>query len=67
MGVAEQLNNYIGGAWQPATSGAVFENRNPATDEVLHLVANSSAADVDAAAHAAAAAIPKWRAKPAPK
>ncbi|HLZ72148.1 MAG TPA: aldehyde dehydrogenase family protein [Dehalococcoidia bacterium] len=61
------LQNYIGGRWQPAKSGATFENRNPATGAVLHEVAGSGAADVAEAAAAAEAAYPKWRAMPAPK
>src|SRR5438105_13150205 len=67
MSAPEKLLNYIDGTWLPAQGGGFFENRNPASDEVLHLVANSAAADVDAAAKAAAAAFPKWRATPAPK
>src|SRR5581483_8890140 len=61
------LQNYIDGKWQPAKSGATFENRNPATGAVLHEVANSTGADVADAAAAAQAAFPKWRATPAPK
>ena len=62
MSAPEKLLNYIGGAWQPALGGGWFENCNPATGEVLHLVADSTAADV-----AAAAAFPAWRATPAPR
>jgi acyl-CoA reductase-like NAD-dependent aldehyde dehydrogenase len=61
------LDNYIGGRWQPAASGRYFENCNPATGELLHRVADSTEQDVDAAARAAAEALPRWRAVPAPK
>jgi aldehyde dehydrogenase (NAD+) len=63
----EQLQNYVGGRWQPALGGGTFENRNPATDEVLHRVPASGREDVEAAAAAAHAALPAWRDMPAPK
>ena len=43
----------IGGACRPATGGAVFETTNPATEEVLGVAADGSAADMDAAIGAA--------------
>lgn len=43
----------IGGRWQSATKGEVFETFNPATGEVLATVAHCSAADVDSAVIAA--------------
>jgi aldehyde dehydrogenase (NAD+) len=53
------FGNYINGEW--TTSGAVFENRNPAnTGELVGNFVNGTAADMAAAAEAAAAAFPAW-------
>src|SRR5579884_829083 len=57
--------NYIGGEWikRPET----FENRNPAnTDEVIGCFVRGAARDVEAAAEAAAAALPAWSAMSGP-
>ena len=54
--------NYIGGKWVDAKSGATDKVVNPATGEVLDEVASSDAADVDAAVAAAAAAFDEWAA-----
>ena len=52
----------IGGRWEPAASGKTFETRNPATGEVLALVAEGDHADVDRAVAAARAAFEgPWR------
>jgi len=56
------LDNYVGGSWTPATAGEALDVVNPATGEALARVPLSSAADVDAAARAARAALPAWRA-----
>lgn len=54
--------NYIDGTWVPASSGDLFENRNPAnTDELIGLFQKSTRADVSAAMEAAACAYEKWR------
>jgi len=59
------FGNYIDGAW--IASGPTFENRNPANvDDIAGLFVRGSAADVEAAAGAAAAALPTWAAMPAP-
>ena len=51
--------NYINGEWP--TPAATFEDRNPAnTDEIVGAFAKGSKADIDAAADAAAAALPAW-------
>ena len=56
--------NYINGEW---VSGDTFENRNPAnTDEVVGLFVKGTAASIDAAADAAAAAFPAWSAMAGP-
>ena len=53
------FGNYINGEW--TTSGATFENRNPAnTSELVGSFAKGTAADIAAAASAAAAAFPAW-------
>ena len=58
------FRNYINGEW---VDGPTFENRNPAnTDEVVGLHVKGTAADVDAAAAAAEAALPGWAGMPAP-
>ncbi|CAB4613101.1 unannotated protein [freshwater metagenome] len=52
--------NFIGGAWVPAKSGATDEILAPATGESIATVASSDAADVDAAVSAAALAFREW-------
>ena len=44
---------YIDGEFVDARSGAVFDNVNPATEEVIGQVADGGAADMDAAIAAA--------------
>ena len=50
-------DNFIGGAWKPARSGATDAVLEPATGATLDEVASSDAADVDDAVAAAAAAL----------
>jgi alpha-ketoglutaric semialdehyde dehydrogenase len=53
------FGNYINGEWR--TSGATFENRNPAnTKELVGQFVKGAAKDVAEAAEAAAAALPGW-------
>lgn len=50
--------NYIGGEW---VEGPAFDDRNPAnTDEVVGRFVKGTAADMEKAADAAAAALPGW-------
>ena len=57
------LSNFVAGAFTPATSTTVRERYNPAApDELVALAPVSNLADVAAAATAAAAAFPSWRA-----
>ncbi|HEY3452183.1 MAG TPA: CoA-acylating methylmalonate-semialdehyde dehydrogenase [Myxococcales bacterium] len=56
--------NWIGGAFKDATSGATLAVENPRHGKVMGKVAMSGAADVDAAVKAAKAALPGWRATP---
>jgi malonate-semialdehyde dehydrogenase (acetylating)/methylmalonate-semialdehyde dehydrogenase len=59
------IDHYINGEWVKATSAPGVEVRNPATGELLARSPEGSAAEVDAAVKAAAAAFPEWRATPA--
>jgi 5-carboxymethyl-2-hydroxymuconic-semialdehyde dehydrogenase len=45
--------HYIGGAFVESVAGGVFESRNPATNDVLAMVADGTALDVDLAVGAA--------------
>lgn len=54
------FGHYIGGQWMPAAH--TFEVAEPATGAALALVAQGTAADVDAAVAAARAALPAWQA-----
>ncbi|RYE39982.1 MAG: aldehyde dehydrogenase family protein, partial [Hyphomicrobiales bacterium] len=53
----------IGGRWVDAASGAEFKTHDPATGEVLGVVADAGVADVDAAVAAARQALidPTWK------
>jgi 1-pyrroline dehydrogenase len=55
--------NYIGGAWMPARTGATDPVVAPATGDPLEEVASSGAVDVDLAVEAAADAFPAWAAR----
>jgi malonate-semialdehyde dehydrogenase (acetylating)/methylmalonate-semialdehyde dehydrogenase len=58
------LQNFIGGQWRDADTARFEEVPNPATGALLARAPLSSAADVDAAVRAAAAAFPGWAATP---
>ncbi len=57
--------NYIAGRWCDAISGARFAVLNPADDQQITDVPDSSAGDALAAVEAAHAAFPVWRSTPA--
>jgi aldehyde dehydrogenase (NAD+) len=58
------FKNYINGEW---VTGETFENRNPAnTDELVGEHVSGTPADAEAAADAAAKALPGWATLPAP-
>lgn len=59
----------IGGQWRPASTGATFPTRDPATGQTITEVAEASEADVDAAVHAARSAMrdPAWINLPKPE
>lgn len=61
----EELWNIIGGARRKATGPGRIRVENPATEETVGWVADSSAADVDAAIAAAREASAGWAALPA--
>ena len=56
--------NYIGGEWVAGSAGA-YEVINPATEDVVGEAPEGTAADAEAAAAAARAALPAWKATPA--
>lgn len=56
-----RLLNYIGGEWRASSTSDWLDVLNPATAEVMGQVPLSTAAEVDRAAQAAAAALPDWR------
>jgi acyl-CoA reductase-like NAD-dependent aldehyde dehydrogenase len=56
----EDRCHHYGGAYRPATGGAVIAVRSPATGELIATVPDGDAADVAAAADAAAQAFPAW-------
>jgi malonate-semialdehyde dehydrogenase (acetylating)/methylmalonate-semialdehyde dehydrogenase len=60
----KELQNYIGGSWQRSSATEYSSVTNPATAEILARTPLSTAADVDAAVQAAAAAFPAWRRTP---
>src|SRR4051795_1534179 len=60
-------SNLIDGEWVPSVSGETFENRNPATGELIGLFQKSTAADAGRAIDAAHRAYEHWRLVPAPK
>src|SRR5260370_1095655 len=64
---APTYHNYIGGEWIPTSTGAVGENRNPATGDLIGYFPRSAQADVDRAVAAAAEAYRSWRTYPAPR
>ncbi len=61
----ETILNYINGQWRASAATEFVEVTNPATGERLARTPLSPPSEVDAAARAAAAAFPAWRATPA--
>ena len=59
---------FIGGEWVESVSGDTFDSRNPADRlDVVGRFQGGTAADVARAVRAAEAALPGWRATPAPR
>lgn len=65
MSTPHKALNYIHGAWKAVENADYLPVINPATAQVIGEVPLSHASDVDAAAQAAQAAFPGWRAIPA--
>jgi 5-carboxymethyl-2-hydroxymuconic-semialdehyde dehydrogenase len=57
------LGHFIAGREEPGTSKEVIDNLSPVDGRVINQIASGDERDVDAAAKAAAAAFPAWRAK----
>ena len=59
--------NFIGGQWIAPSTGAYFENRNPADQhDLIGLFPASGAADIDAAVDSARRGFERWKRTPAP-
>ena len=56
------LENFVGGAWVPASSDRVRTIVSPVTGETIAEAADAGSADIDRAVAAARAAQPKWAA-----
>src|SRR6185312_14677834 len=61
----EPLGHFIGGRHERPTGKEVLDNLSPIDGTVINQVASGDERDVDAAAKAAAAAFPEWRARTA--
>ncbi len=65
--MAKTYHNFIDGAWEPAASGATFENRNPAdTRDLIGRFPDSGPQDVARAVRAAQRGFALWSRTPAP-
>jgi aldehyde dehydrogenase (NAD+) len=64
VAIAPRYGHFINGRWVAPKGGGTFPTINPATEETLSEVARGTAADVNAAVKAAAAAQPGWAALP---
>lgn len=53
--------NFWAGEWTPSASGGTFENRNPATGNLMGVFPSSDEEDVDRAVKAAQKAFPAWQ------
>jgi aldehyde dehydrogenase (NAD+) len=68
MASPETYRNFINGSWVDAATGERFENRNPADrDDLIGSFQKSGPEDVNRAVAAAKAALPGWKAIPAPR
>jgi aldehyde dehydrogenase (NAD+) len=65
--MTQEYQNFIGGRWVPARSGARFERENPATGEPTGSYPRSGPDDARDAVCAAQEAAAKWRRMPAPR
>ena len=60
------IQNYLNGQLVPPLAGRYLSNVEPATGQVYGQIPDSGPEDVAAAVAAAEAALPAWRARPAP-
>ena len=63
--VLDRTAVYVDGQWVASDGAGRIEVRNPATEQVIAVVAEGTASDVDKAVAAARAAFPAWSALPA--
>ena len=63
--VSDCTAQYVNGHWVASEGGGRIEVVDPATEQVIAVVADGTTADVDAAVAAARAAFPSWSARPA--
>lgn len=63
----QTYGHYIGGRWDPSSTGSTFSTINPATGDVLATIAKGNEEDVERAVNAAFLAQQKWRDFPPPK
>src|SRR6516165_506843 len=61
------FQNFIGGEWVDAASGATFDSTSPADGELIGTFPRSDTQDVERAVTAAKEAYDEWRLVPAPK
>jgi aldehyde dehydrogenase (NAD+) len=65
--MAKTFRNFIGGSWVAPSTGAHFENRNPAdTGDLIGRFPDSGSHDIDAAVRSAARGFRIWSRTPAP-
>ena len=65
--MAKTFKNFIGGSWVAPSTGAHFENRNPAdTGDLIGRFPDSGGHDIDAAVRSAARGFKIWSRTPAP-
>ncbi len=64
MIATHEYQQFIGGAWTAAADGAIYEDRDPFTGDVVATAAAGGPADAVAAIEAASAAFEDWRATP---
>ncbi|MBD3897761.1 NAD-dependent succinate-semialdehyde dehydrogenase [Halomonas sp. ML-15] len=60
-----RADNFIDGEWQPAAAGGRYAVSDPATGDTIASIANSTAADAQAATAAAHRTFDDWRQQPA--
>ncbi len=61
------IENFIGGIFQPPRSGNYIDNINPATGETIGKIPDSNGKDIDEAVSAAKKAFPAWSVTPVEK